>query len=73
MFDFNLQQPRSLRWVALTITRVNGQAVRSFDDLLICIALETAPGDEIMLGVVRDGKAQDVVVRLEAPLQAFEE
>lgn len=48
------------------ITRVDGQAVRSFDDLLIYIALETAPGDEITLGVVRDGKAQDVVVRPEA-------
>jgi S1-C subfamily serine protease len=31
------------------ITAVNGQPVNSFDDLLIYIALEVAPGDEVIL------------------------
>lgn len=59
------------------ITGVDGQPVRSFDDLLMYIALEAAPGDEITLRVVPDGKSdgevQDVIVRLEARPEAFEE
>jgi 2-alkenal reductase len=47
------------------ITAVNGQTVNSFDDLLIYIALEVAPGDEVILKVYRNGEYIDVPVTLE--------
>lgn len=47
------------------ITAINGQPVNSFDDLLIYIALQTGPGDEVTLKILRDGKYMDIVVKLE--------
>jgi len=47
------------------ITAINGQTVNSFDDLLIYIALEVAPGDEVILKVYRNGEYRDVPVTLE--------
>jgi S1-C subfamily serine protease len=47
------------------ITAINGQPVNSFDDLLIYIALQTAPGDDVTLNILRDGKPMEVVVKLE--------
>lgn len=47
------------------ITAINGQPVNSFDDLLIYIALQTKPGDEVTLKILRDGKYMDIVVKLE--------
>jgi len=47
------------------ITAINGQTVNSFDDLLIYVALEVAPGDEVILKVYRNGEYIDVPVTLE--------
>jgi 2-alkenal reductase len=47
------------------VTAVNGQPLRSFDDLLIYIALNSAPGSTIRLTILRDGSQQDVDVTLE--------
>lgn len=47
------------------ITAINGQAVNSFDDLLIYIALQTSPGDEVTLQILRDGNYMDIVLKLE--------
>jgi S1-C subfamily serine protease len=38
------------------VTAINGNPVNSFDDLLIYIALQTKPGDEVALEIMRDGK-----------------
>jgi serine protease Do len=46
------------------ITAINGQAVRSFDDLLIYVALQTAPGQDVTLTVIRDGQTQEVKMHL---------
>ena len=46
------------------ITAINGQVVGSFDDLLIYIALETRPDQEVTLTIVREGKNQEVKVKL---------
>jgi len=46
------------------ITAIDGQPVRSFEDLLIYIALEAALGQDVTLTILRDGKPQDVSVRL---------
>ena len=47
------------------VTAVNGQPLRSFDDLLIYIALNSTPGTTIHLTILRDGKQQDVDVTLD--------
>ena len=47
------------------ITAINDQPVNSFDDLLVYVALKTAPGDEVTLKIFRDGKFVDLKVKLE--------
>lgn len=42
------------------LVAVDGQPLRSFDDLLIYIALKVRPGDEISLTVLRDGKTLEI-------------
>ncbi len=49
-----------------TIIAINGQPVRSFDDLLIYIALQTVPNQTVTLTIIRDGNSQDVSVQLGA-------
>jgi S1-C subfamily serine protease len=46
------------------VTAVDGQALRSFDDLLIYIAVNASPGQTIRLTILRDGKQQEVDVVL---------
>ena len=47
------------------IISVDGQPVNSFDDLLIYIALNTRPGQDVTLTILRDGEQRDVQVTLE--------
>jgi 2-alkenal reductase len=47
------------------ITAIDGVQVSSFDDILIYIALNTAPGQQVTLTIVRNGKTQDVTLTLE--------
>ncbi len=47
------------------IVAINDQPVTSFDDLLVYIALQSAPGDEVRLRVLRQGDYVDLVVKLE--------
>jgi S1-C subfamily serine protease len=47
------------------ITAINNNPINSFDDLLIYIALQTKPGDEVVLSIVRDGKVIEVNLTLE--------
>ena len=47
------------------ITKIDDQEVRSFDDLLINIALRNDPGNEIMLTVFRDGETIEIPLVLE--------
>jgi len=57
------------------ITEIDGQAVRSFDDLLIYISLNTSPGQTVSLTILREGDYQEVEVTLEkrpADLSSFE-
>ena len=48
------------------ITAIDGQLIRSFDDLLIYIAMQAEPGQNVTLTILRDGKTQDVNVQLGA-------
>lgn len=47
------------------ITAINGVQVNSFDDILIYIALNTAPGQQVTLTIIRDGKPQDILLTLQ--------
>jgi 2-alkenal reductase len=47
------------------IVAINGEPVKSFDDLLIYVALFTSPGDTITLTVLRDGVEKQFEVVLE--------
>ncbi len=47
------------------IIAINGSPVNSFDDLLIYIALETTPGQDITLTVLRDGQQLEMPLKLE--------
>jgi len=47
------------------VTAINGQPIYSFDDLLIFVALNTSPGQEVTLTILRNGASQDVKVKLE--------
>jgi S1-C subfamily serine protease len=47
------------------VIAVNGVTVNSFDDLLIYVSLQSKPGDEVTLTIVRNGKNQDLKVVLE--------
>jgi 2-alkenal reductase len=46
------------------ITAIDGQPVKTFDDILIYLSLLTSPGQEVTLTILRDGKYQDVKVQL---------
>jgi 2-alkenal reductase len=48
------------------ITAINGQSVRSFDDILIFLARYTSPGDTITLTVLRNGEQLDIPLQLRA-------
>ncbi len=48
------------------VIAINGEPVRSFDDLLIYISLKGKPGDTVELTVVRDNKEITIRVKLEA-------
>jgi 2-alkenal reductase len=47
------------------IVAINGQPVTSFDDILIYIALNTQPGQEVTLTILRDGETREVNLTLQ--------
>jgi 2-alkenal reductase len=47
------------------ITAIDGMPVKTFDDVLIYVALSTSPGQEVTLTILRDGEYQDLTVTLE--------
>ncbi len=46
------------------ITAINGQPVKTFDDLLVYLSLQASPGQKVTLTILRDGKYQDASVTL---------
>jgi S1-C subfamily serine protease len=53
------------------IIAINGKPIYSFDDLLIYVALETSPGDDITVTILRDNQEQQLVITLEPRPQAL--
>jgi len=46
------------------ITAIDGQPVKTFDDMLVYLSLQMSPGQEVTLTILRDGKYQDVKLQL---------
>lgn len=46
------------------ITAIDGQSIKTFDDMLIYFSLKTSPGQEVNLTILRAGKYQDVKLQL---------
>ena len=46
------------------ITSVDGQSIRSFDELLIYIAMQAKPGQKVTLTILRNSSSQDIDVQL---------
>ncbi len=42
------------------ITAIDGQPVKTFDDMLVYLSLNTSPGQQVSLTILRDGKYQDI-------------
>ncbi len=48
------------------ILKINGKAVRDSDELVSFLELETSVGDNITLGILRDGNEEELQITLEA-------
>ena len=48
------------------IIGIDGVQVNTFDDILIYIALNTVPGQNVKLTILRDGKTQEITLTLQA-------
>jgi 2-alkenal reductase len=46
------------------ITAIDGQPVKTFDDILVYLSLQTSPGQEVTLTILRDSKYQDIKLQL---------
>ncbi|MFC2026252.1 S1C family serine protease [Chloroflexota bacterium] len=46
------------------IIAIDGVPIRSFGDLLIFISLQTTPGQEVTLTIIRDGETKDLVLKM---------
>ena len=58
------QDGRSVEIGGDVITAVDGQPIKTFDDLLVYLSLHTSPGQVITLSILRNGQNQDVKVTL---------
>lgn len=47
------------------ITAIDGDPVVTFEDILLYLTLNTRPGQQVVLTVLRDGKYQDITVTLQ--------
>jgi len=46
------------------ITAIDGEIVKTFDDILVYLTLKTSPGQEVTLTILRDGQYQDRTLKL---------
>src|SRR4030066_1876770 len=58
------QDGRSVEIGGDVITAIDGQAVKTFDDMLVYLSLQTFPGQEVTLTILRHGEYQDVKLEL---------
>lgn len=58
------QDGRSVEVGGDVITAIDGQPVKTFDDILVYLSLQTSPGQEVTLTILRDGKYQEIKLQL---------
>jgi S1-C subfamily serine protease len=58
------QDGRSVEVGGDVITAIDSQPVNTFDDMLVYLSLQTSPGQDVTLTILRDGQYQDVTVTL---------
>jgi S1-C subfamily serine protease len=46
------------------ITAIDGQAVKTFDDLLVYLSLHTSPGQQVTLTILRSSQYQEIILTL---------
>jgi 2-alkenal reductase len=46
------------------ITAIDGQPVKTFDDILVYLTLQTSPGQSVTLTILREGQYQEVKIQL---------
>jgi 2-alkenal reductase len=46
------------------ITAIDGQPINTFDELLVYLSLQTSPGQEVTLTILRDGQTQEITLPL---------
>ena len=63
--DTAIVEGRSVDTGGDVVTAIDGQPIKTFDDMLIYVALNTSPGQPVVLTILRDGEYQDVTVTLE--------
>jgi 2-alkenal reductase len=62
--DTTTQDGRSVEIGGDVITAIDGQPVKTFDDMLVYLSLQTSPGQEVTLTILRDGQYQDEKLQL---------
>lgn len=62
--DTITQEGREVEVGGDIITAIDGQPVKTFDDILVYLTLQTSPGQEVVLTILRDGQYQDVTIQL---------
>lgn len=58
------QDGRTIEVGGDVITAIDGQPVKTFDDILVYLSLQTSPGQEVTLTIIRTGQYQDVKLQL---------
>lgn len=62
--DTITQDSRTVEIGGDVITAIDGQPIKTFDDLLVYLSLQTSPGQVITLSILRNGQNQDISVTL---------
>jgi 2-alkenal reductase len=62
--DTVTQDGRTVEIGGDVITAIDGEAVKTFDDMLIYLSLQTSPGQEVTLTILRNGEYQDIKLEL---------
>jgi 2-alkenal reductase len=70
--DTASQNGRTVEIGGDVVTAIDGQPVTSFDDLLVYVALQTQPGQEITVSILRDGEPMDLETTVEARPETVE-
>jgi S1-C subfamily serine protease len=58
------QDGRTIEVGGDVITAIDGQPVKTFDDILVYLTLQTSPGQQVTLTLLREGQYQDINVQL---------